>query len=338
MKTFLLLLFISLSISAREPIRTIIVSGQSNSDGRAETKDIPKDTDLNFDNFYFYHGNASGNAHESCPSNELITLRPGSGSLYKGKNHFGIEIGTAMVLREKFPNEKFLIIKYAKGGSSLFTDWDLKKGPHLKKLRETVKGAYAAIREKGYEPDIRAFLWHQGESDSKKDRVDSYNEKLTLFLNQMKNDFSSTMAYAIGQINLAQKIEPELSGKVMKAQEEVAKSFGKSVLVPSEGLSLKDDQMHFDTEGMIALGKRYGNAILPYMAKSDIYKLWPQGPPDNWIGTKNEEAVRSGGVTRYSGVKDPMITYYPVKEKNRPVVLVCPGGGYAKLAYDKEGT
>ncbi|MCM8541308.1 MAG: hypothetical protein NE328_13635 [Lentisphaeraceae bacterium] len=338
MKTFLALLLLTLSTFAREPIRTIIVSGQSNSDGRAETADIPKDTDLNFDNFYFYHGNASGNAHESCPSNELITLRPGSGSLYEGKNHFGIEIGTAMILREKFPNEKFLIIKYAKGGSSLFTDWDLKKGPHLKKLRETVAGAYKAIRENGYEPDLRVFLWHQGESDSKEDRVGTYKEKLTLFLKQMKKDFSSTMGYAIGQINLAQKIDPKLSGQIMTAQAEVAKSFGKSILVPSEGLSLKDDQMHFNTEGMIALGKRYGSAILPYMSKREVFNVWPQNPPDNWKNNVEETAVRSGGVTRITGVTKPILTFYPVKDKNRPVVLVCPGGGYKKLAYDKEGT
>lgn len=338
MKIYLVLLLMTFSTFAREPIRTIIVAGQSNADGRAETSDIPKDLDLNFDNFYFYHGNASGNAHQSCPSNELISLRPGSGSLYKGKNHFGIEIGIALKLRDKYPGEKFFIIKYAKGGSSLFTDWDLKKGPHLKKFRETVDGAFKAIREKGYEPDLRVFTWHQGESDSKKDRVSSYKEKLTLFLKQIKSDLSSTMGYAIGQINLSQKIDPKLSSQVMNAQAEVASSFGKSVLVPSDKLPLKNDQMHFNTEGMLGLGKRYADAIIPWLGKHEVFEVWPDNPPDNWKNNIDETAVRSGGVTRIAGVTKPILTFYPVKDKNRPVVLVCPGGGYRKLAYDKEGT
>lgn len=338
MKSLLLLLFLATTAYCAEPIRVIIVSGQSNADGRAETKDIPSDIDLNFENIFFYQGNASGNCHESCPPNKLLKLMPGSGSLYKGKNHFGIEIGLGLVLKEKFPGEKFFIIKYAKGGSSLFTDWDLKKGPHLTNLRKTVEGGLKAIKELGYAPEIRAFMWHQGESDSKPDRAEVYGEKLTLFLKQMRKDFSSTMAIAIGQINLGQKIDPKLCGLVMKGQEETAKSFPKSMLIPSAGLSLKDDQMHFNTEGMIALGKKYGEALVPHLQKRDVYHLWPDGAPDNWKNDAQEQAVRSGGVTRYSGVTDPILTFYPVKDKNRPVVLVCPGGGYKKLAYDKEGT
>ena len=338
MKFCLLPFLLSFSLLASEPIRVIIVAGQSNADGRAETKDIPKDVDLNFDNFYFFHGNASGNAHESCPDNELITLRPGSGSLYKGKNHFGIEIGIALELKEKFPGEKFFIIKYAKGGSSLFTDWDLEKGPHLERFRKTVEAGLKAIKRKGYEPDIRAFTWHQGESDSKKDRVEMYGQKLTAFLSQMVHDLNSTMAIAIGQINLEQKIDNKLSKQIMKWQEEVASSFRKSTLIPSAGLALKNDQMHFNTEGMLDLGRKYGKALIPHLAKREVFKVWPSNPPDNWSNDATEMAIRSGGVTRLSGVTKPILTFYPVQDKNRPIVLVCPGGGYKKLAYDKEGS
>lgn len=338
MKIFLISLLFSLSISAAEPIPVIIVAGQSNADGRAESSEISKEENLDFSNFYFYHGNASGNAHESCPANELITLKPGSGSLHKGKNHFGIEMGMAMSLRDKFPGEKFFIIKYAKGGSSLFTDWNLEKGPHLARFRKTVEEGLKAIEAKGYAPEIRAFTWHQGESDSKAQRAEQYEEKLKLFLKQMVSDLNSTMAIAIGQINTGQKLDQTYAIQVMKAQENAAASFRKSVLIKSEGLSLKNDQMHFNTEGMIELGKRYGSALLPFLGKREVFKVWPDSPPDNWTNNVKETAVRSGGVTRLAGVTNAILTFYPVKDKNRPVVLVCPGGGYKKLAYDKEGT
>ena len=69
-----------------------------------------------------------------------------------------------------------------------------------------------------------------------------------------------------------------------------------------------------------------------------FFDVWPDGAPDNWTNDVKETSVRSGGVTRIAGVTKPILTFYPVQEKNRPVVLVCPGGGYRKLAYDKEGT
>jgi len=338
MRTFIISLFFSLSIFAKDPIRVIIVAGQSNADGRAETKDIPKEVDLDFEDFYFFHGNASGNAHESCPSNKLIKLKPGSGSLHKGKNHFGIEIGIALHLKKVYPGEKFYIIKYAKGGSSLYTDWNLEKGPHLEKFRTTVENGLKEIKKEGYQPEIRAFTWHQGESDSKPERAEKYGEKLSAFLKTMVNDLNSTMAIAVGHINLQQKLDPKLAGLVIQGQKSAAEKFAKLHLIESDKLALKNDQMHFNTEGMLELGKRYGKALAPELAKREVFNVWPNGAPDNWKNDVTEMAIRSGGVTRLSGVTKPILTFYPVKDKNRPVVMVCPGGGYKKLAYDKEGT
>lgn len=47
-----------------------------------------------------------------------------------------------------------------------------------------------------------------------------------------------------------------------------------------------------------------------------------------------------GEVTRLSKIHSPSITVYsaPASDKPAPVVLICPGGGYAILAIDKEGT
>ena len=54
------------------------------------------------------------------------------------------------------------------------------------------------------------------------------------------------------------------------------------------------------------------------------------------------EAVVSGtdGVSRVSKVTDPTLTVYaPAKGKsNGTAVIICPGGGYGILAFDKEGT
>ena len=70
-----------------------------------------------------------------------------------------------------------------------------------------------------------------------------------------------------------------------------------------------------------------------------IISLWPNGVPQPHNSKLVETNETSGGVTRIANVSDPSITLYQVKgRRSKSAVLVCPGGGYSKLAWDKEGT
>lgn len=55
---------------------------------------------------------------------------------------------------------------------------------------------------------------------------------------------------------------------------------------------------------------------------------------------KEETVIGTDGVSRVSKVTDPTLTaYLPAKGKsNGTAVIICPGGGYGILAFDKEGT
>ncbi len=68
-----------------------------------------------------------------------------------------------------------------------------------------------------------------------------------------------------------------------------------------------------------------------------VVPLWPDAAPDGWKQTEQEVSIRSGGVTRVANVSRPTLAFYPVKTENAPAIIVCPGGAYRKLAYDKEG-
>ena len=70
---------------------------------------------------------------------------------------------------------------------------------------------------------------------------------------------------------------------------------------------------------------------------SKVLKIWPDGPPDNWKNSKDEAATYNGGVIRISNVSVPTLAVYPVEDKNAPAMIICPGGGYRILAYNKEG-
>lgn len=64
-------------------------------------------------------------------------------------------------------------------------------------------------------------------------------------------------------------------------------------------------------------------------------KLWDDNPPTN--NEIDEPEINENG--RVSNVSQPeIILYLPKKEENRKIaVIICPGGGYTRLAIDHEG-
>jgi acetyl esterase/lipase len=82
--------------------------------------------------------------------------------------------------------------------------------------------------------------------------------------------------------------------------------------------------------------------ILPTLAYAQqaTVKVWPNGAP----GAKQdagyrEETIMDNGRPRVSKVTDPvLLVYLPAPEKaTGTAVVICPGGGYGRLAIDHEG-
>lgn len=78
-----------------------------------------------------------------------------------------------------------------------------------------------------------------------------------------------------------------------------------------------------------------------FSQNKEIIHLWPGQVP----GETEEKHVpvisenNSGNVQRISSVTDPALVIYPANESNNngSGIIICPGGGYSKLAVDKEG-
>ena len=67
-----------------------------------------------------------------------------------------------------------------------------------------------------------------------------------------------------------------------------------------------------------------------------VIAIWPEGVPN---------AQPNGGVERevderVSNVQNPTLTYFPAPKEtaNGTAIIICPGGGYVRLAIVKEGT
>jgi len=94
------------------------------------------------------------------------------------------------------------------------------------------------------------------------------------------------------------------------------------------------------TIGIIVLALVWPCAVNAENAQVTL-RLWPDGFIKG--ADPKTETVRpdkGDGVIRISDVTTPTITLYPAPETEDPVpaVLVCPGGGYRVLSYNKEGT
>ena len=75
------------------------------------------------------------------------------------------------------------------------------------------------------------------------------------------------------------------------------------------------------------------------MAQPTELPLWNGDMPGK--GTeKPETAKTNNSVIRISNVSEPSLTLFLLEpqEKSTPFVIICPGGGYSILAFDKEGT
>lgn len=66
-----------------------------------------------------------------------------------------------------------------------------------------------------------------------------------------------------------------------------------------------------------------------------VIDVWPNGAP-NSNGLSGDEVWMDDGA-RVSNVTKPTLTVFPAKNPNGLAIVVCPGGGYVRLAMDHEG-
>jgi len=69
-----------------------------------------------------------------------------------------------------------------------------------------------------------------------------------------------------------------------------------------------------------------------------VIPLYPKGVPNNKAVVDQENSTKRDNVTRIAKVSNPTLTVFKPEKPGGKAVIICPGGGYAILAIDKEGT
>jgi pectinesterase len=66
--------------------------------------------------------------------------------------------------------------------------------------------------------------------------------------------------------------------------------------------------------------------------------LYKDAVPNNKLVADKENSTFKDNVTRIAKVSNPTLTIFKPVKPNGKAVIICPGGGYTILAFDKEGT
>lgn len=176
--------------------KVILLFGQSNATGISSNaylkENIPNEYEMlsnGIDNVYinFICENGSNSS-----SNKFINVKPGMGA---SNDCFGPELGMAYELSIKYPNETIFIIKYSWAGSILDSQWlnsRYGRGELYNAAISFCKTSLNYLKLKGYDIEVEAVCWMQGESDSVQiETSNRYYKNTKKFVDYLRRDLSS---------------------------------------------------------------------------------------------------------------------------------------------------
>jgi len=231
-----------LSVVAQEkPMKVFILAGQSNMVGLGDAKELPGDLKEEQKDVLSFDGK------------DWIPLAPGK-TICKG--WIGPELSFAKELSAKLDNP-IGIIKYAGGGTTLAKNWN----------PDEPNSAYATLvkivnaAQKNRDIEIVAMLWMQGESDARdKEMANAYAANLSQFIQRVRKDFNSPkMFFIAGRENH----KTPFTDIVRHAQEKC--NLPGYAFIDCDKFSKKKDNLHYDTNGLIDMGRTFAAATLKLM-------------------------------------------------------------------------
>lgn len=221
---------------------SFLVIGQSNMAGRGNLDEVEP-----IDNFRCYMLRNGRFIRMSEPLNVDRAIF--------GKG-FTSGIGLAPSFANEFANtlkQRIGLIPCADGGTSI-SEWQ----PGEILYEHAVFMTKLAMRNSIFS----GFLWHQGETDANRGTSSGeYRIKLINFINSIRRDLNAeNLPFILGE--LSEKISPEIVPtdeirRINSVIREVADALPCCAVVSADGLSIKSDGLHFDSQSLRKFGKKY---------------------------------------------------------------------------------
>lgn len=289
-------LFISFILSwnlqaQTDTIRLFYLGGQSNMDGYGYNQDLPRELQKTFEDVWIFHGHPAEDGEIITDMGIWAPLQAGHGigfGFVNGENQlserFGVELSLAAYLQEKYPGDKIALIKYSRGGTSIdslaagsFGCWepDFKGKNGVNQYDHFLATLAQAIQTKDIDEngqdDIllpHGVIWMQGESDASysDDIAFRYHDHLKRLMDLMRASLlNGDLPVVIGKISDSY---PEDRGKMWEhldliqyAQEKYTAEDQNAIIVRSTKDYDYSDPWHYDSQGYINLGEKFGEAL-----------------------------------------------------------------------------
>ncbi|PSR52262.1 sialate O-acetylesterase [Adhaeribacter arboris] len=234
----------------KENTWVFILAGQSNMAGRGQVE--PADT---------------------IPHERIFTInQKGEVIMAKEPLHFyepnntglGSGLSFAKTLIKQVPESvSILLIPTAVGGSSI-SQW-LGDSTHRQvKLLTNFKEKAAIGKSLG---QVKAILWHQGESDAHPEDIPLYKTRLINLLSQFREILGDkNLPIVLGELGTFSKDTAEWE-QINEQIQQYSSSDPYSSVVRTSDLNHKGDNIHFDSKGQRLMGQRYAQAYIQLQKK-----------------------------------------------------------------------
>jgi len=247
------------SLCGAETIDVVLLAGQSNMAGNAPLADVP--------------------AEFKQPPQQVVLQSSGKSEIIGSRASFGPEIGFSKAISAARPKQQVLLVKHAKGGTSLAgwapkwekeklaSKYDASAGPLYRTLLDQYQAAIA-----GKKVRLTAILWMQGESDSRYPALGPhYYDNLKTLIEAFRRDLKDpNLPFLMGHVNTpADMLDDDKKStkfrfisNVRAAQEKAVKEIPNVYLIETDDLSKQKDRIHYDAKGQLELGKRFAEVWL----------------------------------------------------------------------------
>ncbi len=263
-------------------IQVVLQGGQSNSDGRAAGSGLPAALQAPQPDILFYYYTYGAAANGDGTLGTLTTLRPGATQMPSGG--FGPEVQLGHDLApfvDGHSNNKLAIIKYAKGGSNLFSDWKpggdgttTNDGVYYNTFQTVMKNGLAKLQATYPTSTIRivGMIWVQGESDIDAGDASSnaYGSNLTQFISDVRDTFGTSIPFFFSRLSSSQTFYSLPSDStyadylVLRQQQALAGStIPRAYMIDTDStaFTMNSDGLHFNAAGQQAMGSAFATKI-----------------------------------------------------------------------------
>ncbi|MBE6548318.1 MAG: sialate O-acetylesterase [Ruminococcaceae bacterium] len=276
--------------------KIIILAGQSNMVGVGHLKCLPKHfSPEKIKEYYDGYPSIQINyfSHDK-KSDGFVKTTVGCTEI--SKDTLGPEVGMAEYFTQKYPGEEIFFVKCAFGGSNLFNDWMspssggrydaeayydnrvcapegaeayIRAGWCYNELIKILGESIQILKDKGYEPIVKAFCWMQGEGDADiMPHVEEYERKYSNLISDMLSEFGEYFegcVYVDGGISDMWALYNEIN----QIKQLHAQNNRNSFYVDTIGAGLttayepeeEPDTAHYDCDCVIKLGRLFAEKI-----------------------------------------------------------------------------